>query len=181
MTYADVIELGRSRNFQTGAKPPRAAHSPTIASARGLPQSAAVLAYAGAMPLIIAAMLISLAPERAANAARFMAVYGTALLIFFGGVRWGVAVMRPAGPDFRSLVGAVMPLLAALPLFYPSDLRLKFAAIIVALPVLLLDDLNATRRGSGAPDWYLSVRTPLTILMEASFLVALAAMLRTAA
>lgn len=180
MPYADVIELGRKRTFseRSAASPSRAALKAERQEARGLPQAAAVLAYAGALPLVLSAMLIGLAPGRAAGASAFMALYGTALIVFFGGVRWGVAVMRAEGPDFRSLAGAVAPLLAALPLFYPADLKLKFAAILVALPALLLDDLRATRRGSGAPDWYLGVRTPLTILMEASFLFALAAMLR---
>ncbi len=146
--------------------------------ARGLPQSAAVLAYAGALPLIVAALLIGVKPEtHGPEAAAFMAVYGAALIVFFGGVRWGVAVMRRQGPDFRSLFGAIIPFLAALPTLYPGDIRLKFAFILAALPLLLLDDLKATRRGSGAPDWYLGVRVPLTILIEASFLFAFAALL----
>lgn len=146
---------------------------------RGLPQSAAVLTYAGALPLIIAALLIVVSPDVYGAAARgFMTVYGGALIVFFGGVRWGVAVMKPSGPTFMSLVGGALPLIAAMPIFVPGDVRVKFAFILIALPVLLLDDLRATRRGSGAPDWYLGVRAPLTILMEFSYLVALAATLK---
>lgn len=146
---------------------------------RGIPQSAAALAYAGALPLIVAAILLSVKPESFGVASRdFMIVYGGALVAFFGGVRWGIAVMKPTGPGFRSLMGAVAPLFAALPIFLPGDPRLKIAFIALALPVLLIDDLRATRRGSGAPEWYLGVRAPLTILMEASFLIALAAAFR---
>ncbi len=153
------------------AQPPRA---------KGLPHAAAVLAYAGALPLIIAALLVVLRKEDFGPLAlSFMALYGGALIAFFGGVRWGVAVMRPDGPTFRHLLGGVVPLLIAMPIFVLDDMRARFALIAIALPILLIDDLRATRRGSGAPDWYLGVRTPLTILMEFSFLFALAAILAT--
>lgn len=139
----------------------------------GLPQSAAVLAYAGALPPIIAALLIWLRPaDLGAGATNLMLIYGGALIVFFGGVRWGVAVMRPDGPSFFSLLGGVIPLLMAFPVFLLEDAFTRFLIVIVALPVLLWDDLRATRRGSGAPDWYLGVRTPLTILMTVSFLLA---------
>lgn len=148
-------------------------------TARGIPQSAAALAYSGALPLIVAAILVTVKPESFGVAAQdFMIVYGGALIAFFGGVRWGVAVMRPGGPGFRSLIAAAVPLLAALPMFFAGEPRLKLAFIVLALPALLVDDLRATRRGSGAPEWYLGVRAPLTILMEASFVAALAAALR---
>ena len=139
----------------------------------GLPQAAAVLAYAGALPPIIMALLIWLRPaDLAAGATSLMLVYGGALIAFFGGIRWGVAVMRPGGPSFVSLLGGAIPLLMAFPVFLLEDAFTRFLIIIVALPVLLWDDLRATRRGSGAPDWYLGVRTPLTILMTVSFLLA---------
>jgi hypothetical protein len=143
------------------------------APSQGLPQAAAVLAYMGALPLIIAALLVVTRPGDLGPAAvAFMLNYGGVLIAFFGGVRWGVAVMRTEGPSFASLLGGVAPLIIALPVFFLEDDRARFLIIIAALPLLLWDDLRATRRGSGAPDWYLGVRTPLTILMTASFLFA---------
>jgi len=140
---------------------------------QGLPQPAAVLAYAGALPIIIAALLVWLRPaDFGASASSFMLVCGGALIAFFGGVRWGIAVMRPQGPSFASLLGGVIPFMIALPIFFLDDMRVRFLIILIALPLLLWDDLRATRRGSGAPDWYLGVRTPLTILLSASFLIA---------
>lgn len=147
---------------------------------QGLPQAAAVLAYAGALPPIIASLMIWLRPaETAATTTHLMLVYGGILIAFFGGVRWGVAVMRPAGPSFASLLGGIIPLAMSFPIFLLQDNFTRFLIIIVALPVLLWDDLRATQRGSGAPDWYLGVRTPLTILMTASFLIAFARILMT--
>lgn len=141
----------------------------------GLPQSAAVLAYAGALPLIIAALLVWLRPaDLGASATRFMLVYGGLLIAFFGGVRWGIAVMRGGGPTFAGLLGGAVPLAIAMPLFFLDSVTMRFAIIMIALPILLWDDLRATKRGSGAPDWYLGVRTPLTLLMTASFLIAFA-------
>jgi hypothetical protein len=146
---------------------------------QGIPQSAAVLAYAGALPLIVSALLVVIRPETyGVPAQAFMIAYGGMLIAFFGGVRWGVAVMRPSGPTFASLLGGVLPLIAAMPVFLLGGERWKFLFIIAALPILLVDDLKATRRGSGAPDWYLGVRAPLTILMEFSYIVAFAGLLR---
>ena len=162
MTYTDVLERRRARpaqNLKTGA--------------------AMFLAYCGAAPLLAAALVVVREGGAAgAPAMAFMVAYGAALIIFFGGVRWGVAVMRPKGPTAGHLAGAVLPMLAALPLLTPGAETVK-AMIIMALMVLLLaDDLRATRRGDGAPEWYLGVRAPLTVLIEVAFLVALAAAAR---
>lgn len=141
----------------------------------GLPQSAAVLAYAGALPLVAMALLSVARPTDIGSIAReFMIIYGGVLIAFFGGVRWGVAVMRRNGPSFKSLLGAIIPLMIAVPIFYLHDDRARLLLIIAALPALLIDDLKATRRGSGAPDWYLGVRTPLTLLMTVSFAITFA-------
>lgn len=135
--------------------------------------AAQLLAYLAAAPLMAAALYIVGADANGGIVAQFMALYGAALIVFFGGVRWGVAVMRPEGPTMRALMGAGLPLLLALPLFLPWAVQLKFAVIMALVALLLIDDLNATRRGSGAPGWYLAVRLPLTVLIEVAFLVAL--------
>ena len=135
--------------------------------------AAQLLAYLAAAPLVASALYIVGAGNGGDAAASLMALYGAALIVFFGGVRWGVAVMRPEGPTMRSLAGAALPLMLALPLFLPWALQWKFGAIMALIAALLVDDLNATRRGGGAPEWYLAVRLPLTVLIEVAFLVAL--------
>lgn len=135
--------------------------------------AAQLLAYLAAAPLVASALYIVGAGDGGDAAASLMALYGAALIVFFGGVRWGVAVMRPEGPTMRSLLGAALPLMLALPLFLPWAQQWKFVAIMALTAALLVDDLNATRRGSGAPEWYLAVRLPLTVLIEVAFLVAL--------
>ncbi len=73
--------------------------------------AASFLAYLGAAPLLAAALLMIADPLNGAAAQAFLVVYGATLLIFFGGVRWGVAVMKPAGPTPRALLGAALPML----------------------------------------------------------------------
>jgi hypothetical protein len=137
--------------------------------------AAIALAYLGAAPLLGAALVVVRGGAAAEIAREMMTLYGAMLLVFFGGVRWGVAVMKPDGPTPRALLGAGLPMFAAMPLFLPGDAAGK-ALIIMALTIfILIDDLGATRRGDGAPDWYLGVRIPLTVLIEIAFLVALAA------
>lgn len=135
----------------------------------GLTSAAAALAYAGALPLVLAAVIIWTRPPEDNNLLRELTIlYGGLLVAFFGGVRWGVAVMRHDGPTFRNLIGAIVPLLLAVPVFLMTMDTLRLVILVVGLPVLLIDDLRETRSGSGAPEWYLSVRLPLTIMMVAS-------------
>ena len=168
MTEAALLDLGRSRTRLT-RQSSRASHAPFTSAA-------AIVAYAGAAPLLVAALFLVVDRDAYGHAAtRFLVVYGAALLIFFAGVRWGVAVMKPEGPSLSALAGAVAPFAAAMPLALPGPIDVKLAAIMLFMAILLVDDLKTTHRGSGAPAWYLAVRVPLTVLIEVSFLVALAA------
>ncbi len=205
MAHADVLELTRRQprrilrdalrtpqDEDDGFNPavPHPEERPSWAASRRMSDKAAAqpqipmtgaasfLAYLGAAPLLAAALTMIADPLNAAKAEAFLVLYGAALLIFFGGVRWGVAVMKPQGPTTRALIGAALPMLAALPLFAPGGAQMKMIAIMVLIIVLLVDDLQATRRGDGAPAWYLGVRAPLTVLIEVAFLVALAAGVR---
>jgi hypothetical protein len=144
------------------------------APSSGLTQAAAALAYAGALPLILAALLVWARPtDIGPQLINLIIVYGGLLLAFFGGVRWGVAVMHRGGPTFANLLGGVMPFVIAFPVFLLEAAWLRLLILVIALPVMLLDDLRATRKGSGAPDWYLGVRLPLTIMMEFALVLTL--------
>lgn len=169
MGYTDVLELRRFGR-RKDVKRAKTSIGPNTGAAQ-------LLAYLASAPLIAAALVIVAGGENAAFAAYFMSLYGAALIVFFGGVRWGVAVMKENGPTLRALLGAALPLIAALQLLAPfGGLYWKFAAIMIVIALLLVDDLNATRRGSGAPQWYLAVRLPLTVLIELAFLIAVVGM-----
>lgn len=174
MAYADVLELNRRqpRRLYSATQTENARQTAPMTGA------ASFLAYLGAAPLLAAALVMIANPYEAAAAEAFLVLYDAALLIFFGGVRWGVAVMKPAGPTTRALLGAALPMLAALPLFAAGDAHVKMIAIMGLMFILLVDDLKATRRGDGAPQWYLGVRIPLTVLIEVAYLVALTSGIR---
>ncbi len=138
-----------------------------------LPQAAALMTYAGSLPPIISVIFLWLRPnDYGVDAKAFLILYGGILLTFFGGVRWGVAVMRDSGPNFMNLFGGIWPILVAIPVFFLENNLIRFLIIITVLPLLLWDDLRETREGSGAPNWYLGVRMPLTIIMETAFILA---------
>lgn len=144
-------------------------------SNNGLTQAAAAIAYAGALPLIIGAILVWARPmDIGPYLIDYIILAGGVLLAFFGGIRWGIAVMNSAGPTFTNLFGGIVPALIAVPLFLMENDLVRLLIIVIALPLLLFDDLRATRRGSGAPDWYLGVRLPLTVMMELAFVATLA-------
>ena len=142
-----------------------------------LTQAPAALAYAGALPLIAAALVAWTRPDLAAAALRLMTLYGGVLLVFFGGVRWGIAVMRRDGPGFGHLIAAAVPAALGLPVLLTDRADVGLGALVVLLPLLLVDDLRSTRAGSGAPGWYLGVRVPLTVMMEAALAAGLLAAL----
>ena len=148
-------------------------HAETAGQSSGLTQAAAALAYAGALPLISGAVVAWARPDLAGPLLRFMTIYGGVLLVFFGGVRWGIAVMRRGGPGFGHLLGAVLPALLGLPVILTDNVPTGLGALVVLLPLLLVSDLRATRAGSGAPAWYLGVRVPLTVMMEAALIAGL--------
>ncbi|MEM8986192.1 MAG: DUF3429 domain-containing protein [Pseudomonadota bacterium] len=162
----------------TDAAAARTHDADPAAARKGLPQSAALLAYAGALPLLILAIIgWTVAPGLADGITAFTIAYAIALLAFFGGVRWGVAVMRADGPSFAQLIGAVMPVFMAAPLMFVAGPVTQLALLSVIFPALLIDDLRTTRKGVGAPTWYLGVRTPLTIVLELALLATLARLL----
>ena len=164
--------------MQTASTLTRPGERRSVALATGAPTGAsAMLAYSGALPLVIASVVAWVRPDLAEPVFAAMTFYGGVLLIFFGGVRWGVAVMREGGAGFGHLVGAIVPALLALPVITAPTPVLSLGALAIILPLLLLSDLRATQAGSGAPGWYLGVRVPLTMMMEAAILIGLGAAL----
>jgi len=102
-----------------------------------LPQAAALMTYAGSLPPIISVIFLWLRPnDYGVDAKAFLILYGGILLTFFGGVRWGVAVMRDSGPNFMNLFGGIWPILVAIPVFFLENNLIRFLIIITVLPLL---------------------------------------------
>ncbi len=146
-----------------------------------IPESAAALGYAGALPFVLAAAGVWMLDESARPTA-IAVLLGFALMIlsFMGGVRWGLAMRFEGGPTFPQLLISVIPAAIAFVVYLTGVfwgqtgpvLIAQFVILIVAFAGLLWSDFLATRQGE-APSWYPGLRVPLTILVEASLVAAL--------
>jgi hypothetical protein len=137
----------------------------------GVPAPAAILGLAGLIPFAAAAAL-GLQPgptgERAGVA---LLAYGAVILSFLGGIHWGLALTRPAGPDWRGLGIGVLPSLAGwagLLAGGTAGLLLILAGFLALLPVDL-----ALARSRTAPPWFARLRTVLTGAVAACLLLAI--------
>jgi hypothetical protein len=140
-----------------------------------VPHSAALLAYTGSLPLLVGSILTwFVSEELATNIVQAVTIYAITLLVFFGGVRWGIAVMRPEGPTFLQLLASLAPAVVGFTIIFLPSTLWQLLALTLVMPILLWDDLRATRKGSGAPEWYLGVRAPLTAFVVISLLIAIA-------
>ncbi|MFP3944116.1 MAG: DUF3429 domain-containing protein [Alphaproteobacteria bacterium] len=147
-----------------------------------IPQSAAALGYAGAIPFIVASLLSWFPDPLVSEAAIVMLIgFSVVILSFMGGVRWGIATSLESGPTFPQLTIAIVPAAVSwIAMILGSDMvglgenaaAVQLVLMIVAFILLLLSDLQITRAGE-APDWYPGLRIPLTLLVEASLIGAL--------
>src|SRR5208282_5305713 len=61
---------------------------------RAMPLPARVLGVAGLIPFALGALAVNFAPEIKAEAAATLLLYGSVILSFLGGIRWGFAVLE---------------------------------------------------------------------------------------
>ncbi len=129
-------------------------------SFRSIP--AAVLGYGllGLIPFIAAPVLAQSVPAHAGLLAGIVLAYGTLILSFLGGARWGLAVARP-DPGFWIISLTMLPTLAALALLMSPGLSVS--ARLIVLAGLLMLQLATDTRGSGLPIWYPRFRLLLTL------------------
>lgn len=140
----------------------------------GVPRSALLLGLAGLIPFVWGA-LTELAPGLGDRAAaqlgpRFVGPYvslsyGTVILAFMSGVLWGFAT-RAEGPAAGA--GYALSVIPALWAFFlvgggPVSAAIYLAAGFVGLLAL---DWTFWRQGL-APDWWMRLRVPLTLVVLA--------------
>ena len=138
------------------------------------PAAGAWLGYAGLAPfaLALAGLLLGGGGSAAYFSLQFVA-YGAVILSFVGAVHWGVALCGSPAPA-RRMVASVLPALAgwaALLLPPPTG------AWVLLASFLALRAWETTRVGRfGLPEWYLRLRTRLTLgVALMTFVFALAA------
>lgn len=138
---------------------------------RAAPTPARVLGLAGLIPFVaLAAACVVSPPEVREQARGLLATYGATILAFMGGCRWGLASAgMGSGPSWGLLVAAVIPSLwawGALAMPHPFNL----AALATGLAFLYVADVALAMR-DGAPEWWPTLRRPLTWIACASLAV----------
>ncbi len=129
------------------------------------PRAALVLGAAGLLPTILAlgVLLLARRPEQDL-AFRAAGIYGAVILSFLGGSWWGIAVSRGHPRDLPFWLGvAVLPALAgwAAAMFMGPGAVAGLSGLFLAC---LWVDRELGRRFV-APEWWLSMRLPLSLCM----------------
>lgn len=139
------------------------------------PQLAILLGYVGLLPFVSGALGIWVIPVgwRPFVLAALLD-YAAVTLAFMGAVHWGLA-MRAQVTDERAQVqlglSVIAPLLGWLAIAGALPMGLALPILLLAFVVLHFADLMAAKLNL-APRWYPSLRTPLTIIVTLSLLLA---------
>ncbi len=142
-------------------------------------QAGWLFGLAGLIPFFVAAAAIWAGSARmghwAATAVLALLAYAATIAAFLGGVRWGSELRRPGGPEPRMLFLSVTPQIAAWALmFLPMPLAARFGGLLVVLVVTGIADTLSR----DLPEWYRTLRVPLTTGAGAAVLAALVWALR---
>ena len=133
-------------------------------SGAGLSGLARLLGYAGLLPQAALLMLI-LGLHDPTGVVHGMAFFYAALIFsFIGGIWWGFAMRRPAGPG-RLVWAAAAPTLVTIVLVAMAvhgSLRWAMVALASGLFLTLLVD-RALVRGGEAPAGWMGLRVPLSL------------------
>ena len=144
-----------------------------------IPSPAIVLTALGAIPFVYGALVahgLTLGlPIETFEGRWIVYFYGAIILSFMGGVLWGFAVMTNRADDWGLLTLSVLPALWALGsvLFgiylEPATFRASFYLMAVGFGLILVLDWYFQFR-TLTPDWWMTLRIPITILVISCFL-----------
>ena len=141
-------------------------------------QAGWLFGLAGLIPFFVAAAAMWAGPGRlghwAGVAVLALLAYSATITSFLGGVRWGFELQRPGGPDPRLLFLSVTPQIAAWALLFmpmpgPAPLAWRFGGLLALLVVVGMADVLSR----DLPEWYRTLRIPLTVGAGAALLAAL--------
>lgn len=144
------------------------------------PQLAVLLGYAGLIPFVSGALGIWVIPLgwRPFVLAALLD-FAAVILAFMGAIHWGLA-MRAQETDARAQVqlglSVIPPLLGWLAVASGMPMGMALPICLLAFVGLYLADLRAVKLGL-APRWYPRLRTPLTLIVTLSLLMAWASVL----
>ena len=144
------------------------------------PQLAVLLGYAGLVPFVGGALGIWVIPMgwRPFVLAALLD-FAAVILAFMGAIHWGLA-MRAEETDEKAKLqlglSVIPPLLGWAALAGGLPMGLSLPIFLFAFIGLYLADMHAVHVGL-APQWYPALRTPLTLVVCLSLLVAWASVL----
>lgn len=144
-------------------------------------QTAWALAALGYLPFFVALVVLAMTSQESDDYPAYMGhttLYGSIILTFLGGVRWGLAISPVARPSPLTLVASILPSVAAFVLTiiaYGSKSAVPMGILAGMFALHGIWDQSAARNGT-LPGWFGKLRLVLTILvtltLAASFVVA---------
>lgn len=127
-----------------------------------VPQAPFLLGVAGALPFVFGTVLTLLGGQTAGWGETALLGYGAVILSFMGGIHWGIAMAQRMNTMPRLGASVVPALVGWLALLIGGSPGLVLLA--AAFAAVLAYDLQASRFGA-TPDWYPTLRWPLTIVV----------------
>nr|XP_033772150.1 transmembrane protein 69 [Geotrypetes seraphini]XP_033772151.1 transmembrane protein 69 [Geotrypetes seraphini]XP_033772152.1 transmembrane protein 69 [Geotrypetes seraphini] len=137
------------------------------------PKPALYLSFAGLIPFVSVPLIMAVTKVYYVEVAFAQVAYGACMLSFFGGIRWGFALLESslAQPDWLNLVNSMVPaLLAWIALLYKDLLTQATIFVIIGLGIALHYDLALLL---GYPSWFKALRAIVTIVAVSSLVVTL--------
>jgi hypothetical protein len=139
------------------------------------PKLALLLGYAGLVPFVSGALGIWITPEGwRVVVLTALLDYAAVILAFMGAIHWGLAMRAENANEPAQLqlgLSVVPPLLGWLAISSGMPIGLALPLCLLAFGGLYAADLRAVKLGL-APQWYPSLRRPLTIVVCLSLLLA---------
>ncbi|XP_038616619.1 LOW QUALITY PROTEIN: transmembrane protein 69 [Tachyglossus aculeatus] len=149
-------------------KPPR-----TLGYLPATPKPARCLAALGMIPFAAPPLIMVATKSYLPILAFTQMAYGTCLLAFLGGVRWGYALPEgsPAKPDLMNLAVSTVPLFFAWFAFILSEgLSEAIVLLIVGFGVTLHNELFLL---NDSPNWFKALEIVLTLVVAISLIATL--------
>lgn len=145
----------------------------------GVPFPAAVLGIAGLIPFVYGALMLFAAPgslptfgffpSDASGGALILERFGAAILGFMGGCLWGFASARKDGPTLLLLSATAIPAFLA---FIAVRENPATSCLWLAFGFVVLQAIDVAFQRTGvAPEYWLTLRLPLTAGVMACLLV----------
>jgi hypothetical protein len=143
-----------------------------------VPTAAWALGIAGLLPFLYAVLMLfaapgslptfGLVPDGPAGGVHLLERFGAAILAFMGGCLWGFASAPGRVPCLIVLAGSAVPAFIAFAAIRPNP---ALSCIWLAFGFVALQAIDlAYRRAGVAPDYWLTLRLPLTAVAMACLL-----------